>query len=84
MYTLFTTTLVIVINKAHIKIILLMALLYSNYYYIGPIPIFFMTIKYNSIAFLGCVVDNMADYVSYGYVYSITSERNLHVIFGRL
>ena len=41
-----------------------------------------MNIKNNSIAYLGCVVDNMADYVS--YVSSITSERNLSLIFGRL
>ena len=34
MYTLLTTKLVMVINKAHIKRIVLMALLYCNYYYI--------------------------------------------------
>ena len=56
-----------------------MALLHCNY---NNIPTFFMTIKHNSIAYLRCLVESMSDYVS--YVYSVTSEINLHVIFGRL
>ena len=66
-----TTKLVMVINKAHIKIILLMAFyIVGLYYYI--FLHFVVTIKHNAIAYLGCVVDNMADYVS--YVYSITRQ----------
>ena len=57
MYTLLTTKLVMVVNKAHIKRmvrILLRALLNCNYVInitIRPIiiPTFFMTIKHNSI-----------------------------------
>ena len=81
MYTLLTTKLVMVINKAHIKIILLMAFYIVGLDYYMFLH-FVMTIKHNSVAYLGCVVDNMADYVS--YVYSKTSEINLRLIFGRL
>ena len=60
MYTLLTTKLLMVINKANIKIILLMALLYYCSYYLIIIPTVFMTIKHNSTAYLGCVVDGMS------------------------